>query len=70
MSLINKNISQNFYLYSLIALSFSIPIHNRLTSSIVVIIGLFFFAFVHIHIYFRQDLQDFMDILHYSSTAF
>lgn len=39
--LINQNFSQKFYFYSLIALAFSIPIHNRLTSSIVVITGLF-----------------------------
>jgi len=41
MKLIPENISQKFYYYALIFLSFSIPIHNRLTSSIVVIIGLF-----------------------------
>lgn len=41
MRLIPENIAQKFYPFALTALSFSIPIHNRLTSSIVVIIGLF-----------------------------
>lgn len=41
MRLIPETIAQKFYPFALTALSFSIPIHNRLTSSIVVIVGLF-----------------------------